>query len=1135
VTIRRLLWTGRLVAVIAVIAMLLTLTFGLRMISVEGARGDTILALQAAMDELSSRADDLALNGATAVDMADFLDRARDLRGAILQLPSEPQVQRAATDQLDELERLLTGMVGAGGRIATGSVIDPDYRADLDALASAGRLLDVTVLRLLQDQKASILDRVWGAAVAVAAIGLSLLAFIAVVMAMLDRSIVGPIGRLTVVVDRIGAGDMAARVSDTGTNELGTLGRHINAMADERAARETAMHEALAREATLNAALCRTQTIGQLGGWHADLAAGSLTWDRQTCTIFGFDPQDDHGPMNRFLDVIDPRDRDRVVDLRRRQMADGDHIDFQHRIVTAQGIRWVWQRAEVVVDDGGLPTALDGTVQDITTMKYIELELQSAREEAERGAALLRIAGRTARIGGWRHKAGQERVEWTPETASIHDEAPGTAPTIEEKLAYLSGDDRCRLSQRLDDCLYDGIEFNEVLRLRTAKGREIWVRVTGEAVRDADGAITEIRGACQDITDLIAARSEADRRNAELVGVVSSMDDGFVMLDEDGKVSFFNDRARALFRLQPAIREGTDLSAIVASAAKGTVQGGLSAILKRKKPCRSVVLDEATESWIEVAVQSVDGCKVIIARDVSTARQAQRRLLLLDAALEEINDIVTIVEVDRSDPAADMTVLYANSALRRITGVGIEDFMNRPPRARYPEDNEIQRAELDRLDAAARARQSAAAELFVYRQDGTQVWLQVQLFPLDDPNTNRSYIVSIERDVTAQKLNEEHAFHTAKMEAIGHLTGGVAHDFNNLLTVILGNADMLYETIEDDEKRRRVGALIDAAERGARLTDSMLAFSRRTPLRPARTDINQLIDQSHGLLQQAVRENIQLTMALGAEQPIAEVDGSRLQAAIVNLVLNSRDAIDGHGHITLATSNVELAPEDIEGNPDASPGQFVLIIVSDDGAGITPNVMPMVFEPFFTTKPAGAGTGLGLSTVYGFAKQTGGYVRIYSEPGLGTTVRLYLPCARGTAAVRKPDADPAGLPEGKGEHVLVVEDDPALLDYVVTQLNRLHYRVTAVGDADAALDVLTRDGDGISLLFTDVVLPGEMHGGQLAEKARAMLPDLRVLFTSGYTRSALDRQGRIDPSVQLLGKPYRLVELARNLRTALEA
>jgi PAS domain S-box-containing protein len=372
-----------------------------------------------------------------------------------------------------------------------------------------------------------------------------------------------------------------------------------------------------------------------------------------------------------------------------------------------------------------------------------------------------------------------------------------------------------------------------------------------------------------------------------------------------------------------------------------------------------------------------------------------------------------------------------------------------------------------------------------------------------------------------------------RLEAVGQLTGGVAHDFNNLLTIILGNAEMLAEALEDDRLRVLAEMTQTAAERGSELTGRLLAFARRQPLDPAPTDVNALLAEMDGLLRRTLGGEVQIETVRGGGLWRALVDGAQLESAVLNLCINARDAMPDGGRLTIETGNVFLDQAYADSAEEVAPGQYVMVAISDTGAGMAPEIAARAFEPFFTTKPVGRGSGLGLSMVFGFAKQSRGHVKIYSEPGQGTTVRLYLPRAH-QAAATVPQPQPAQRVEGGGETVLVAEDDPMVRSHVAALLRDLGYRVIAVADAAAALDTL-RGGAAVDLLFTDVVMPGGINGRELAERARALRPGLPVLFTSGYTENAIVHHGRLDPGVLLLAKPYRRRELAAKIRQALDA
>jgi PAS domain S-box-containing protein len=419
-----------------------------------------------------------------------------------------------------------------------------------------------------------------------------------------------------------------------------------------------------------------------------------------------------------------------------------------------------------------------------------------------------------------------------------------------------------------------------------------------------------------------------------------------------------------------------------------------------------------------------------------------------------------------------------------------------------------------------------------WRADGTPFFAECWSFPIRRGGQHIGAVVTFV-DVSERKELEERLHQSQRMEALGQLTGGIAHDFNNLLTVVLGNADMLVEDLEGSQ-REQAEMIRSAAERGAELVNRMLAFARRQPLHPMTVDVNKLIRSMEGLLRRSLGAQIEIRFELADDAWPSLIDPSQLETAVLNLAINARDAMPQGGRIVIGTANVRLDRAFHATYPEAEPGDYVTIGVTDTGTGMSPEVLEKAVQPFFTTKEIGKGTGLGLSMVYGFAKQSEGHMEIDSEPGQGTTVTLYLP----RASRQAPDAagdEEAGIPRGarQGEVILLVEDDKLVRDYVVIQLRRLGYDVIPVADGSAALANL-RERDDVQLLFTDVIMPGGLSGVTLAEQASQIRPGLKVLLTSGYSESALLQQGRLPPDLRLLRKPYAPRDLAAEIRRALD-
>ena len=394
----------------------------------------------------------------------------------------------------------------------------------------------------------------------------------------------------------------------------------------------------------------------------------------------------------------------------------------------------------------------------------------------------------------------------------------------------------------------------------------------------------------------------------------------------------------------------------------------------------------------------------------------------------------------------------------------------------------------------------------------------------------------VAEEVKNRRRIEDALRQAQKMEAIGQLTGGVAHDFNNLLTVIMGNIETMQRRLPPDhEFHRLIAAALRGAFRGAELTQRLLVFARRQPLAPEVVSPNRLIAGMSDLLRRALGEAVSIETVLAGGLWNIFVDASQLENALINLAVNARDAMPEGGKLTIETANCYLDDAYCSMHTDLSPGQYVGLFATDAGAGMPEDVVEKAFEPFFTTKGIGQGTGLGLSQVYGFVKQSGGHVKIYSEVGQGTCVKLYLPRHHGVGAFLEPSSEPRNPPRARqGETVLVVEDDPDVRTYTVEMVSDLGYQVVSAPDGRAALQALDAHPE-LRLLFTDVGLPGGMNGRQLGDEAIRRRPGIKVLFTTGYARNAIVHHGRLDPGVEVIFKPFTYSDLADKLRKAFES
>ncbi|TDY20466.1 GAF sensor hybrid histidine kinase [Paraburkholderia sp. BL6665CI2N2] len=575
----------------------------------------------------------------------------------------------------------------------------------------------------------------------------------------------------------------------------------------------------------------------------------------------------------------------------------------------------------------------------------------------------------------------------------------------------------------------------------------------------------------------------------------------------------------------------------------GTVVGGL--FFGHPEP--GVFTERAERIVAGIAAQAaiaIDNARLYQAAQIEIAERtkAQSALRDLNETLER-RVIETVADRDRLWELSEDLLVVADieGGLQRVSpswstalGHDMHWLMSRSyVDLVHPDDVETVRTHLAEL---RRTGVPVRYENRFRRIDGTWRWVAWTLAL--DPDTAR--IHGVGRDVTADKETTEALRHAEealrmaqKMEAIGKLTGGVAHDFNNLLQVIGGNLQLLAKDVAGSEKpEQRVRNALAGVARGANLASQLLAFGRRQPLAPKVVNLGRFVRGLDDMLRRALGDGVEIETIVSGGLWNTLVDPFQVENALLNLAINARDAMNGHGKLTIEAGNAALDDAYAKRNAEVTPGQYVMLAVTDTGLGMSPEVRERVFEPFFTTKPEGQGTGLGLSMVYGFVKQSGGHVKIYSEEGHGTTIRIYLPRVR-----QEEDLETnieAGPAKGGTETILAVEDDEEVRTTVVEMLSDLGYRVLKAKDAQSALAIV-ESGVPIDMLFTDVVMPGPLRSTELARKARERLPSIAVLFTSGYTDNAIVHSGRLDEGIELLSKPYTHEALARKVRYVLQA
>ncbi|MBW3618397.1 MAG: PAS domain S-box protein, partial [Proteobacteria bacterium] len=803
--------------------------------------------------------------------------------------------------------------------------------------------------------------------------------------------------------------------------------------------------------------------------------------------------------------------------------------------------------ASPIRDDFGQPIGTVIEVRDIT-------------EEKGAAEALLQSEQRFRDIAD-----SIDQMIWSTQPDGFHDYfnrrwyqftgAPEGSTDGEGWVGMFHPEDQPQAQALWARCLETGEPYRVEYRLRRHDGQWRWVLGRALPVRDAEGRITRWYGTCTDIHDqkMVEAR---------LNSIMDALPVGVLLAEAPaGRVVQANRYMETLLR-RP-VRTGNDTASYSAREAY-TAEGHriepdewpVRRVLATGAPAEAEVrfrrgdnsfgwlriqaapLRDATGDTVGAVAGVTDLDEIVAARDVLARSRAEleQRAQQLAAERDRMwrvsRELMLVAgsngRIDAVNPAWTDQLGWASAEL---IGRSFLDLV-------HPDDVESTSAEASALGAG---RPTPRFENRYRTKDGDYKWLSWTAVP------EAGRIFATARDVDAEKRQAEalervqdQLRQAQKMEAVGQLTGGVAHDFNNLLQIVVGNLELLGRSLpaEAARQRRSVDNAMSGAKRAVTLTQRLLAFSRRQPLDPKPVSVNRLVAGMSELLSRALGETIELETVLAAGLWKVEVDPNQLENAILNLAVNARDAMPDGGKLTLETANTRLDESYVQQNVEVTPGHYVVICVSDTGVGMDREVAARVFEPFFTTKEVGKGTGLGLSQVYGFVKQSGGHVKIYSERGSkenrGTTVKIYLPRYLGSGE-EEAQADELPAPEGGPEEtILVVEDDPDVRAYTVEVLSELGYRVMEAGDARLALTLLRDGATHCDLLFTDVVLPGGVNGEQLAAEAHVARPGLKVLFTTGYARNAILHQGRLGPGVRLITKPFTYAELAARIRDVLD-
>lgn len=677
------------------------------------------------------------------------------------------------------------------------------------------------------------------------------------------------------------------------------------------------------------------------------------------------------------------------------------------------------------------------------------------------------------------------------------------------------------------------VQQEETVRLHK-DGSLVEVLLSMSPIKNPAGEIVGVSKIAHDVTERRRTERALRQQTEERRRIFEASQDLIIITDAEGLMTQVSPSAETILGFLPEEMVGRNAAEFIHAADREAAKAGMRTLRRGRRARNSdtrfihkdgrVVMLSWMATWSEPVHRHF-----FIGRDMTESRLAQETLHESEQLARNIieTSLDAFVQTDEAG-----TILNWNSQAEKIFGWPRDDILGKDlAKLIFVEPNHHElNSGLQRFLQSGPGPIETRREVIVRRRNGTEFRAELSVTAL---KTRGGFVLNgFFRDLTDKIAAEERVRHAEKMQAIGQLTGGVAHDFNNILTVITGTIEILASAVEKEPQLAAITRMIDeAAARGADLTQHLLAFARRQPLQPREIDVNTLIMDTTKLLRPTLGEQIEIEAMFEDEICLATVDPNQLTTAILNLALNSRDAMPNGGKLTLETGWAYLDENYAELHDDVRPGRYALIAVSDTGSGIPAAIIDRVFDPFFTSKGLGKGTGLGLSMVYGLVKQSAGHIKIYSEEGHGTTIKIYLP--PGTGGTLAAETSVATLVRGGNETILVVEDDRLVREHALTQLRSLGYTTLQAANAAEALATIEA-GHRIDLLFTDMIMPGSMNGYQLASEVQRRRLGIKVLFTSGYTENAIIHHGRLDSGVLLLAKPYRNSELARMIRKALD-
>jgi len=831
---------------------------------------------------------------------------------------------------------------------------------------------------------------------------------------------------------------------------------------------------------------------------------------------------------------------ERLMVLDREIMESGTVSNHEEQVTTLSGAPLVFLVAKGALRDReNRVIGLYGISRDVTKERRDEDQLHHHRVMLQRTSGL-------AKVGGWEFSPDTGDGSWTEECARIHDLEPTAGIRVEQGLSYFHGEHRIAIERALREAVEQGRPYDLELEMVSAKGVRKWVRSQCEPIVE-EGRVRYVYGALQDITERKETEASLKRSDLALREAQRLAEIGSWQWDISSNRHTWSEEVFRIYGRDPALPPAghPEVRQYFTPESWQGLHEAVQRCLRLGAPYSydAEVVRPDGRRWVTargVAVRGANGdveCLRGTVQDITERKQMEQTLLASEVRyrtlFEQSMDAIAIM--DGFPPQ----FRYVNPAFEELFGYTENEVRALPTgdvwRLVHPDDVSLVRKKVqDRMEGTA---SMLRYEFRIVRKDDEIRWVEATGVRAERDGKVINQVIY--RDVTPQKIAKEEQekllaqlMQAQKMESVGRLAGGVAHDFNNMLSVILGVADFVEEQLEADSPMRGdMQEIKKAAQRSVELTRQLLAFARKQTVSPKVLNINATVEGLLKMLRRLIGEDIALVWVPAAGLWSVRIDPAQVDQILANLCVNARDAINGTGKLTIETANMVFDGDYCADHLEFVPGEYVMLAVSDDGCGMDKDTLAKIFEPFFTTKGMGVGTGLGLSTVYGIVRQNNGFINVYSEPGQGTTLKVYLPRHGGQALPELTDSQAAAI-DGSGRTILLVEDETALLQLNQRMLISLGYSVLAAATPNEAIQ-LAREGQGqIDLLLTDVVMP-EMNGRELAAKLHDFLPAMKQVFMSGYTANVIAHHGVLDEGVYFLQKPFLKKDLAAKLNAAL--